>query len=123
MLFLASCGNPQETFSEVKNGEFKVVVRSQEFHNSAIFNVDICVAQTSSTKFPKSRQQCFFHGFDLNNLSVKWLSDHDIEVSFECGRVSRFTNSAFVYPSGPVPVEFYARLHDLCGDDSGDMRR
>ena len=112
MLFAS--GKPDESVSEVENGPFKVLVRSQEFHRSGTRNVDVCVTETLSRKFPVDKQQCFLRGFDFSGLSVKWLSQQDIEVSFQCGRVTTFTNSALVYPHGPVPVEFHATLRDEC---------
>ena len=107
---------PNETIAEVKNGPFKVLIRSQEFHHSGTINVDVCVTETSKSAFPKNeKQQCFLHGYDFSGLSVKWLSQQNIEIAFECGRVTNFTNSATVYPKGPVPVAFYATLRDMCG--------
>ena len=117
MVSLASChGHPtEEIVTKMQNGQFKVVIRSQEFHHSAVHNVDICVDLASSKLFPENKLQCFLHGFDFSGLSAKWVSDRDIEVSFTCGRVTHFTNSAVVYPNGPVPVEFHATLRDGCG--------
>jgi hypothetical protein len=112
-LMLFARGKPTETISETQNGSFKVLVRSQEFHHSGIINVDVCVADSSDHEFPKNEKgQCFLHGFDFSGLSVKWLSGRDVEVAFDNGRVTTFTNSAFVYPNGPVPVEFHTRLRD-----------
>jgi hypothetical protein len=109
-------GKPNEIVTETKNGPFKVLVRSQEFHHSGMIDVDVCVTDSSELTFPKhEKQQCFLHGFDFSGLSVKWLAQRDIEIIFDCGRVTTFTNSAFVYPNGPVPVEFHAALRDGCG--------
>src|ERR1700676_3310155 len=106
-------GKPNETVTEVKNDSFKVLVRSQEFHHSGTVNVDVCVADSSNPAFPKNEKlQCFLHGYDFNGLTVKWLSPQYIEIAFDCGRVTTFTNSALVYPNGPVPVEFRASLRD-----------
>jgi hypothetical protein len=111
MLF--SRGRPDERVAEAKNGSFKVLVRSQEFHHSGTVNVDVCVTDSSSRSFPKNeRLQCFLHGFDFSGLSVRWLSQREVEIAFHCGRVTTFTNSATVYPTGPVPVEFHAILRD-----------
>jgi hypothetical protein len=108
-------GKPNETVTESRDGPFKVLVRSQEFHHSGTINVDVCVTDSSDPTFPNhEKQQCFLHGYDFSGLSVKWLSQRDIEIGFDCGRVTTFTNSAFVYPNGPVPVEFHATLHDGC---------
>jgi hypothetical protein len=41
---------------------------------------------------------------------VKWEGPQVIEVSFRSGGVSRFTNSVFVYPGGPVPEEFESQV-------------
>lgn len=109
-------GKPIETVTEARNGPFKVLVRSQEFHHSGSINIDVCVTDSSSLAFPKSKQQCFLHGYDFSSLAVKWLSQQNIEIAFDCGRVTTFTNSAFVYPNGPVPVEFYAILRDGCAN-------
>jgi hypothetical protein len=115
-IMLFARDKPNETVTEVRNGPFKVLVRSQEFHHSGSINVDVCVTDSSSLAFPKSKQQCFLHGFDFSGLSVKWLSQQNIEIAFDCGRVTTFANSAFVYPNGPVPVEFYAILRDGCAN-------
>jgi hypothetical protein len=57
---LQSCdGVTEETITETKRDAFKVEVRTQEFHNSGIRNVDICVAETASRKFPNEKYQCF----------------------------------------------------------------
>lgn len=74
----------------------------------------MCVAQVGDHQFPKNKRQCFLHGFDFTGLSAKWQSQHVIEVSFDCGRIDQFRNSAFVYPKGPIPEEFYVTLHDTC---------
>ena len=110
-------GKPNETITETTNGPFKVLIRSQEFHHSGSINVDVCVTDSSGLAFPKSeRPQCFLHGYDFSGLSVKWLSQQNIEIAFDCGRVTTFTNSALVYPNGPVPVEFHAILRDGCAN-------
>jgi amino acid transporter len=112
-------GKPNETVTEVRNGPFKVLVRSQEFHHSGSVNVDICVTDSSNLAFPRNEKvQCFLHGYDFSGLSVKWLSQQNVEIAFDCGRVTTFTNSAFVYPNGPVPVEFYAVLRDGCANQA-----
>jgi hypothetical protein len=115
MLFAS--GKPNETLTEARNGPFKVLIRSQEFHHSGSINVDICVTDSSNLAFPKNEKlQCFLHGYDFSGLSVKWLSQQNIEIAFDSGRVTTFTNSAIVYPNGPVPVEFHATLCDGCAN-------
>lgn len=109
-------GTATESITELKNGPFKVLVRSQEFHRSGTINVDVCVTESSKSAFPKNeKQQCFLHGYDFSGLAVKWLSQQNIEIAFDCGRVTTFTNSAVVYPKGPVPIEFHATLREGCG--------
>jgi hypothetical protein len=100
--------------SEIKEGPFKVVVRTQEMNHSGSQNVDVCVENASSSGFPDNKYQCFLNGYDFSGLSVKWQGPRVIEVSFRSGRVSHFTNSAFVYPGGPVPAEFHTLLCDGC---------
>jgi len=110
-----SCGRPtEEHLTEVKNGAYKVAIRSQEFHHSGIRNVDICVADIGSSQFPTDKGQCFLHGFDFSGLDVKWLSERNIEISFSCGRVSKFSNFAVLSKGHSLPVEFHATLTDEC---------
>jgi len=110
-----SCGKPTGEFlTEVKNGAYKVDVRSQEFHHSGIHNVDICVADVANNEFPTDKGQCFLHGFDFSGLTVKWLSERNVEISFSCGRVSKFSNFAVVSKGHSLPVEFHATLNDEC---------
>lgn len=121
MLILSSCqGKPEEHVTEVKNSAFKILVRSQEFHHSGTVIVDVCVAEASNPKFPEKRIQCFLRGDDFAGLSVKWVSQREIEISFACGRVSSFQNYAVVSPSGSRPQEFHAILHDRCESLVGD---
>ena len=111
---LASCGKPEESMTEVENGRFKIVIRSQEFHHSAIRNVDVCVEETSRHKFPRDNAQCFLHGFDFSGLSVKWQSEREIGVSFRSARITHFANYALVSPDGSASVEFHTTLCDGC---------
>jgi hypothetical protein len=111
----------EEKFAELRNGDFKVLVRSQEFGHSGSVNVDVCVTQSTSQKFPKNEQlQCFFHGYDFSGLSVRWDSERDIVVSFKSGYLTRFTNSAIVTPSGALLVAFHATIHDGGSELSSD---
>jgi hypothetical protein len=121
---LASCrGTPEESVIEVKNGAFKIVVRSQEFHHSGTVIVDVCVVNTSSREFPKNKGQCLLHGDDFSGLTVKWQTEREIEISFACGRVSYFRNYVLVYRSNSVPEEFHAILHDRCESPLKDAPR
>lgn len=115
LLFLSGCRKvTKQEVSEIKNGQFKVMVRSREFNHSGVENVDICVANAASERFPDATLQCFLNGYDFTDLSVKWQAPQVVKVAFRSGRVTRFTNSAFVYPGGPVPVEFHTLLCDGC---------
>ena len=114
---VVSCGKPtQEHVEEVKNAVFKAEIRSYEFHHSSLFNVDICVAELKAKTFPTGRGQCFLHGFDFSGLSVKWRSERDLEISFDCGRVTTFSNFAILSEGREVPVEFHATLREACGE-------
>lgn len=115
VLLAASCSTPEEHTTEVTEPTreaFKLMVRSQEYHDSGIRNVDVCVAEASAQKFPSGKTQCFFHGFDFSGLSVGWGSGLEIHVCFLTGRVAYFTNYAFVTPPGSTPVEFHASIHE-----------
>jgi hypothetical protein len=113
-LFMLSCGTTtEENLTEVKNGEYKIDVRSQEFHHSGIRNVDVCVTDIAS-QFPSDRGQCFLHGFDFSGLAIRWVSEKNVEISFSCGRVLQFSNFALISKDHPLPVEFHATLHDGC---------
>jgi hypothetical protein len=116
-LLLQACGNvTHNSVSEVRNGDYKVMIRSYEYNHSGTYNVDICAAKaTAGPQLPKAKLQCFLEGSDFDNLSVSWKSKRLIEVSFHCGSVSQFGNFAFVYPKGPVPDDFYIMLRDSCG--------
>jgi hypothetical protein len=110
-----SCAKPtEESVTDVNNGSYKIVVRSQEFHHSAIRNVDICVTNVTSNEFPAANEQCFLHGFDFSGLAARWTSDRNVEISFACGRISRFSNFAVLSQGHAQPVEFHATLNDGC---------
>lgn len=111
---LFSCGmSSKQTVSAIENGNYKIDIRSQEFSNSGIHNIDICVSYAQDKKFPELGKgaQCFFHGFDLSGLSVKWTSGGQIEVSFKDGYVSTFRNYAII-PNGLHPIEFRVFLYE-----------
>lgn len=113
LAFLLLRGKPEERVVELRNDAFKILVRSQEFRHSGIRNIDICVAETSSRSFPKSRMQCFFHGFDFSGLSVVWQSQRDIEVSFRSGYLTYFENNATVFPTdGSNSESFHTTVRD-----------
>jgi hypothetical protein len=118
VIFLQACRTiTSRSVSEIENGPFKVMVRTQEFNHSGTKIVDICVANASSHEFPDKpdkTSQCFLNGYDFAALSVKWQGPSVIAVSFHSGRVTHFTNTAFAYPGGPVPHEFLTLLCDGC---------
>jgi hypothetical protein len=121
VIFLQSCSKiTNQCTSEIDNGPFKVIVRSQEFNNSGSQIVDICVANTSSHEFPDKSMQCFLKGYDFDGLSVKWRGPTVIEVSFRAGRVTHFTNAAMAFPGGSVPEAFHILLCDGCDTGSKD---
>lgn len=118
---LSACSKPtEEKITEFNNGRYKVEVRSREFHDSGIRNVDICVTDINSQVFPSDEGQCFLRGFDFSNLSVRWRSERDVEISFDFGRVTSFRNFAVVSKGQTVPQEFHASLHESCSRASGD---
>ncbi len=81
MISSVGCSKPtEERVTYYKHGQYKIVVRSQQFHNLSVQNVDICVAQIDARSFPSDKGQCFLHGFDFSGLSVRWLSDSDVEI-------------------------------------------
>jgi hypothetical protein len=112
---LGSCNPTKESVTEARNGPFKIAVRYREYLNSGSHNADICVANVTSEKFPTDEVQCFLHGYDFSGLAVKWQSERDIEISFECGRVTTFKNFAVISKGQTLPVEFHAALHEACG--------
>jgi hypothetical protein len=112
---LTACSKPTaEKITEFKNNQYKVDVRSREFHDSGIRNVDVCVADVNNPAFPEDRGQCFLRGFDFSNLSVNWRSERDVEISFDCGRVTSFTNFAVIPKGKTLPAEFHASLREAC---------
>jgi len=132
VIFLQSCRTvTRRSVSEIENGPFKVMIRTQEFNHSGSENVDVCVADTSSHEFPDKpdkSSQCFLNGYEFSALSVKWQGPNVIKVSFHSGRVTHFTNTAFAYPGGVVPEQFHTLLCDGCEPEpkypeSGDVKR
>jgi hypothetical protein len=113
-VLLSACAKPQETVTEYKGGELKIEARTQEYHNSGIKNVDVCAMTVSSTSFPKENGQCFLSGYDFSGLSVKWKSPQQVEISFDCGRVSSFKNFALVPGNGGQSTQIHAELSDGC---------
>jgi hypothetical protein len=112
----------EQSVSEVANGNFKVMVRSREFNNSGSKNIDICVVNSSTHIFPDEKLQCFFNGYDFDGLVVRWQSSQVIVVSFQSGRVTRFSNSATVYSEGNNPEAFHILLCDGCGAASTNKK-
>ncbi len=104
----------ESSISTIRSGNYQLLMRSQEFNHSGIRNVDVCVAEGADNVFPSDKRQCFLHGFDFSGLSARWTGQRNIELSFDCGRVDQFRNSAFIYGHGPAPEEFYVTLQDSC---------
>jgi hypothetical protein len=119
VLFLQSCGKPTyQHFEEVANGHYKVMIRDQEFANSSIHNVDICVTNASEHSLPeKSSGGCFLYGYDFNDgPEVRWLGPLEIEVFFRSGRVINFTNEGWV-----DDAKFHIRLCDGCAAPTEEL--
>src|SRR5262249_23938815 len=113
-LLLTSCGDVDEKVDEIKNGTVKLDVRSREFSNSGIHNIDICVSDADDKHFPRDRAQFFFAGHDLSNLSVRWLSKSELEIALSCGRVSEFSNYAVLSAGSHPPIQFHIVMLDRC---------
>lgn len=113
---LTACGaGNSEKFEAVKDGDYKVVIRSEEPLHSGIHNIDICVLAVADTKFPPRYReaQCFLQGYDLDGLTVKWLAPRYINVYIKDGWVSEFKNNATVSLQGtPKAVAFHISLYD-----------
>ena len=76
VIFVQACRKiTEDSISEVQNGDYQILVRSQEINGSGIHNVDICVAKASDAVFPNDKKQCFFHGLDFSGLAVSWKSN------------------------------------------------
>lgn len=111
LISLAGCRRvTEDTVTKIVNGPFAVEVRSEEFYNSGIHNIDVCVSPTSASDFPKNEIECLMHGYDISGLSIVWKSDREIEISFDCGSIERFANYAVVSRKDSLPVQFHARL-------------
>ena len=82
-LLLVTCSNPEEHTTEVTRGDFKLMLRSQEYHHSGIRNVDVCVAEASAQKFPSGKTQCFLHGFDFSGLSSDGVRGERLMFAFQ----------------------------------------
>ncbi|MBS0455919.1 MAG: hypothetical protein JSS44_01130 [Proteobacteria bacterium] len=112
LIFSACSIIKTEKFSYVENGAFKVNIRDQEFANSGIHNIDLCVAKAKSRGFQQSEAQCFFHGYDISGLKVKWSSPRRIEIFIIDGNISLFRNYAIISNDVPAPIDFHVSLHD-----------
>lgn len=115
-LFLTACSiGKVDSFKTITNGEYKIVIRSEEPLHSGIHNIDICVLAVADSKFPPryKKAQCFFQGYDLDGLAVKWLAPRYIHIDVKDGWVSEFRNSATVSLKGtPGAVGFHISLYD-----------
>lgn len=113
-LALTSCAKPEDRITEVPNGKFKIDIRYREYLKSGTVNIDVCVADRASNEFPTDHGQCFLHGFHFNSVSVKWVSDSNAVITFDCGRVTTYQNSALITADRKVPDAFNAKLNDTC---------
>lgn len=114
MMLFACAAKPQETMTEHKGESLKIGIRTQEFHNSGIKNIDICAMPLSAKFFPKDEGRCFLKGYDFSDLSVEWKSPQQIDISFRCGRVSSFKNFAIVPYRNDQSIQVHATLTDNC---------
>ncbi len=57
---LCARGKPDETVTEVRNGSYKVLIRSQEFHHSGSINVDVCGPIAQALHFLRTRSSTVF---------------------------------------------------------------
>ncbi len=97
LLLLASCQNPlKERHVYITRGDVQIGVRTQEWGSSGIVNIQACVMAKGSRAFPARDDdlQCFFRGYDVSELSVKWNLDNDVTIALACGRVMAFRNWA-----------------------------
>jgi hypothetical protein len=126
LLPITACkGKPEETFTDITNGQYKAIIRTQEFHHSGIVNTEVCITHSSDTQFPSSQLQCFLRGYDFSNLSASWKSPTEIVISFRCGRIGRFSNDPILDSDGTLPQGFYVYLNDACTlhDRIGDTKQ
>lgn len=114
MILSACAAKPQEKMTEYRGEGLKIGIRTQEFHNSGIKNIDICAMPLLATSFPKDEGQCFLKGYDFSDLSVEWKSPQQIDISFRCGRVSSFKNFAIVPERDHQSIQVHATLIDNC---------
>jgi len=113
-LALTACSKPDERIVEVPNGKFKIDIQYREYMKSGTINVDVCVADGGSKGSPTNRGQCFLHGFDFNKISAEWVSDHNVIISFECGNLTFYRNTALITEGREIPDDFNAKLIDTC---------
>lgn len=124
ILTACSVGKSDE-FTTVKGGDYKVVIRSEEPLRSGIHNVDICVLAADDVGFPPryKEAQCFFQGYDLDGLKVKWLASRYIGVYVKDGWITSFKNSAVVpLKEKSGAVAFHISLYDLGSHPPGSAK-
>jgi hypothetical protein len=114
VLALTACAKPEDRIVEVPNGKFKIDIRYREYMKSGTVNVDICVADRGSAEFPTDREQCFLHGFDFKKISAEWVSDSNVMITFECGYLTVYQNSASIREGREISDDFNAKLIDTC---------
>lgn len=129
LLIQAGCSNTlEEHHRYITRGDLQIGIRTQEWGASGIVNVEACLMAKGSHEFPKEKEslQCFFRGYDLNQLGVRWNLDDDVTISIACGQVMMFRNWALLDLGRSVRI--HANLTDRCttthyqfvGLDEGD---
>ena len=111
---LSSCGKPHESIADYRGNVADIKMRTREYYNSGIKNVDICVVAKAAVPFPSDKSQCIMSGYDLSGLEIGWKSSTDVVISFKCGRVSTFSNYAVVPDANGKKIQVHARLMDSC---------
>lgn len=114
LLLLVSCSTQRnQTLTYIKYGDYKVVIRDLELINSGIHNIDICVADIQDDHFPATEGfQCFLRGYDFVGLEATWRSATVIDIHFDCGVVSSFSNGAVISAKRKIPDAFHVFIHD-----------
>jgi hypothetical protein len=107
-------GAPEEHRAYIVRGDLQIGVRTQEWEHSGIVNVQACLMPRGSKVYPKDgSQQCFFAGYDLTQLGVRWNRDDDVTISMACGQVTEFENWALVDVRGRSD-RIHVNLTDRC---------
>jgi hypothetical protein len=112
-LGLCSCAKRVDKISDIPNGKYKLQIRDSEYGGDGTHYIDICVAEARSTEFSTSGDRCFLRGFDFGSISAKWVSDRNVIITFRCGYLTAYTNTASL-EGRDNPDQFNAKLVDTC---------